>query len=131
VVVRHLLGRDGPEAQFHAVPRVTFTDPEVGAVGLTEEQAARDGRAVRTATVDLAESSRGWLHAVGNEGLVKLVAEGDVLVGATSVGPMGGEVLGLLTAAVHARIPLDVLRSMIYAYPTFHAAVRDALTKLS
>jgi pyruvate/2-oxoglutarate dehydrogenase complex dihydrolipoamide dehydrogenase (E3) component len=130
VVVRHLLGQGGAEAQFHAVPRVTFTDPEVGSVGLTEAQAREQGLDVRTGSVNLADSSRGWMHHVGNAGLVKLVADGDVLVGATSVGPMGGEVLGLLTTAIHARVPVTTLKTMIYPYPTFTGAVRDALSAL-
>jgi pyruvate/2-oxoglutarate dehydrogenase complex dihydrolipoamide dehydrogenase (E3) component len=99
-------------------------------VGLTEEQAREQGRDVRTATVDVAESSRGWLHHVGNEGLVKLVAEGDELVGATSVGPMGGEVLSMLTTAIHGRVPISTLKTMIYPYPTFSGAVRAALSQL-
>jgi pyruvate/2-oxoglutarate dehydrogenase complex dihydrolipoamide dehydrogenase (E3) component len=130
VVVRHILGKDGPEADHRAVPRVTYTDPEVGSVGLTEQQARDEGRDVRTATVDVAASSRGWLHHVGNEGLVKLVAEGDELLGATSVGPMGGEVLSMLTTAIHGRVPLSTLRTMIYPYPTFSGAVREALSQL-
>lgn len=61
------------------------------------------------------------------------MADGErgVLVGATAVGPSGGEVLGALTVAVHARVPLDTLRSMIYAYPTFHRGIEDALRSLS
>jgi pyruvate/2-oxoglutarate dehydrogenase complex dihydrolipoamide dehydrogenase (E3) component len=54
-----------------------------------------------------------------------------VLVGATSVGPCGGEVLSMLTTAVHAEVPTATLRSMIYAYPTFHRAVEAALDDLS
>lgn len=131
VVVRHLSGQPGAEAAFHAVPRVTFTDPEVGSVGLTEAQAKEQGRDVRTGSADLAQSSRGWMHHVGNEGLIKLVADGDVLVGASSVGPMGGEVLAMLTTAVHAQVPVSTLMTMIYAYPTFHGAVRDALSDLA
>ncbi len=52
------------------------------------------------------------------------------LVGATSAGPMGGEVLSMLTLAVHARVPVQRLREMIYAYPTFHRGVEDALRDL-
>ncbi|MCZ2404242.1 hypothetical protein IV498_13900 [Paenarthrobacter sp. Z7-10] len=44
--------------------------------------------------------------------------------------PAGGEVLSALTLAVHARIPVSVLRRMIYAYPTFHRAIEDALDRL-
>ena len=52
-------------------------------------------------------------------------------MGATSVGPVGGEVLGLLALAVHAEVPVDRLADMIYAYPTFHRAVQDAVRDLS
>ena len=70
-------------------------------------------------------SARGWIHK--GEGLVKLVEQDGVLVGATSMGPMGGEVLAVLTLAVHARVPVTTLKSMIYAYPTFHRAIDSAL----
>jgi pyruvate/2-oxoglutarate dehydrogenase complex dihydrolipoamide dehydrogenase (E3) component len=49
-----------------------------------------------------------------------------VLVGATSAGPAGGEVLGALAVAVHAEVPTERLRQMMYAYPTFHRAIEDA-----
>ena len=58
-------------------------------------------------------------------------ADRGVLVGATSMGPAGGEVLGALTLAVHAQVPLGTLRSMIYSYPTFHRGIEDALRDLS
>ena len=51
-------------------------------------------------------------------------------MGASSVGPHGGETLGLLTLAVHAEVPVDRLRWMIYAYPTFHRGIEDALRDL-
>ncbi|MHA6760531.1 dihydrolipoyl dehydrogenase family protein [Streptacidiphilus sp. PAMC 29251] len=130
VAARGILGQGGRAAQYHAVPRVTFTDPEIGAVGRTEAQARADGPGVRTSVVDLAASSRGFVHGAGNDGFVKLVAAGGVLVGATAAGPSGGEVLGLLTLAVQARMPLEELRATIWAYPTFHRAVGDALKDL-
>jgi pyruvate/2-oxoglutarate dehydrogenase complex dihydrolipoamide dehydrogenase (E3) component len=130
VAVRGILGEGGPAADYRAVPRVTFTDPEVGSVGTTEERAREAGHDVRTALVDLTETSRGWIHKVGNQGLVKLVVVDDQLVGATSVGPRGGEVLAMLTTAIHGRVPVSVLGSQVFAYPTFAAAVRDALSEL-
>jgi pyruvate/2-oxoglutarate dehydrogenase complex dihydrolipoamide dehydrogenase (E3) component len=57
-------------------------------------------------------------------------ADRGVLVGATSAGPWGGEVLGLLTLAVHAAVPTNELRHMIYAYPTFHRAIENAVKDL-
>ena len=123
---------DGPIADYRAIPRVTFTDPEVGAVGMSEAAARDAGIDVRTALVEVPSSARGWLHANGNDGFVKLVADRSrgVLVGATSAGPHGGEVLGLLTLAIHEEVPIERLRSMVYAYPTFHRGVEDALHRL-
>ena len=132
IAVRDLLSQDGFTADYRAVSRVTFTDPEIGSVGLTEQQARDAGMDVRVGHADLAASSRGWIHDVGNDGLLKLVADAErgVLVGATSAGPSGGEVLAMLTLAVHAQVPLEQLASMHYAYPTFHRAVDVAVTSL-
>jgi pyruvate/2-oxoglutarate dehydrogenase complex dihydrolipoamide dehydrogenase (E3) component len=131
IAVRDILGQEGPAAQYHAVPHVTFTDPEVGSVGMTEKRARDAGLNVRVGSTDLAASSRGWIAKA--EGLVKLVEDADrgVLVGATAVGPAGGEIVSMLTTAVHAEVPTATLRSMIYAYPTLHRAVEDALGKLA
>ncbi|MBV9661392.1 MAG: NAD(P)/FAD-dependent oxidoreductase [Acidimicrobiales bacterium] len=133
IAAADILGRPHEPADYRALPRVTFTDPEVGAVGMTESQARQAHIAVRTASTPLPSSTRGWIHKVGNDGLIKLVADTDrgVLVGATSMGPAGGEVLGALAVAVHAAVPVEVLARMIYAYPTFHRAIEDALNKLS
>ena len=123
--VADILGNPLPEADYRALPRVTFTDPEIGSVGLTEAQARAGGGDVTVLSESIAASARGWIHR--GEGFVKLVAADGVLVGATSMGPMGGEVLGLLALAVHAQVPLETLRTMIFAYPTFHRAVDSAL----
>lgn len=130
IAAEDILGRDVPAADYSAMPRAVFTDPEVGATGSTEARAREDGVRVRTAVGGL--STRGFLHGAGGDGLIKLVADADrgVLVGATAVGPTGAEVLGLLTLAVHERVPLTRLHRMIYAFPAFHRAVRDAVGEL-
>jgi pyruvate/2-oxoglutarate dehydrogenase complex dihydrolipoamide dehydrogenase (E3) component len=132
VAVGHILGAPIEPLNLDALSAVTFTDPEVGAVGVTEAEARDAGVNVRTAFKPVGHTARGWLHQTGNEGFIKLVvdADRDVLVGATSVGPHGGEVLGLLALAVHAAIPIPTLRSMIYAYPTFHMGIEDTLKEL-
>ena len=133
IAVRNILGEEGPAADYRAVPRVTFTDPEIGSVGLTEAQARDAGLDVAVGLAQVPSSARGWIHKAGNEGIIKLVADAErgVLVGATSAGPTGGEVLSALAVAVHAQVPVDTLRHMIYAYPTFHRAIEDALRQLS
>ncbi|TDD65782.1 NAD(P)/FAD-dependent oxidoreductase [Jiangella aurantiaca] len=132
IVTRDILGQDGPPADYRALPRVTFMDPEIGAVGLTEAQARDQGLDVRTGSTQVPSTSRGWIHKAGNDGFIKLVADAGegVLVGATSAGPTGGEVLGALAVAVHGRVPVERLRHMIYAYPTIHRGIQDALREL-
>lgn len=132
IATRDILGEDGPGADYRALPRVTFTDPEVGAVGMTEQQAREAGLRVRTGCADLPSSSRGYVHAEGNDGFIKVVEDVDrgVLVGATSTGPYGGEILGALAVAVRAEVPVATLRHSMWAYPTFHRAIESALTKL-
>ncbi|PRX92152.1 dihydrolipoyl dehydrogenase family protein [Allonocardiopsis opalescens] len=132
IVGDDILGLPVHEAEYHGLPRVTFTDPEIGAAGVTEHQARERGLRVATGYSALPSSSRGFIHKAGNEGFIKLVADADagVLVGATSAGPSGGEVLSGLAVAVHARVPLERLATMMYAYPTFHRAIEDALNHL-
>jgi len=132
IVIADILGRPHDTGDYRAVPRVTFTDPEVASVGLSETAARNAGVNVGIGLAKTPSSARGWIHKVGNEGFVKVVADLDanVLVGATAMGPCGGEVLAMLTLAVHARTPITQLRSMIYAYPTFHRGVEDALRDL-
>jgi len=133
IATADILGKPGPGTSDRAKPRVTFTDPEVGGVGLTERQARDEGIDVRVGVSQIPSSARGWIHKVGNEGFIKLVEDRGrgVLVGATSMGPDGGEVLSMLTLAIHAEVPCEHLRHMIYAYPTFHRAVEDALSDLA
>lgn len=127
-LVRGLLDPSSPGEDLRAVPRVTYTDPEVAAVGRTLAQAREDGLDVAEASADL--GARGWLDE--HPGWIRLVADRrrGVLVGATVVGPTAGEVLSVLVLAVHAEVPLTTLRSMVYAYPSWHRAVEDVLKEL-
>jgi len=128
VAIRDILGQDGPWADYRAVPRVTFTSPEVASVGMSE-QAARDaGLDIAVATGDL--GARGWLAK--ETGLVKIVADKKrgVLVGGCVVGETGGEVLSMLEVAVHAEIPVSTLRTMHFAYPTYHRSLEHVLNEL-
>lgn len=132
IALNDILGRDDEKADYRALPRVTFTDPEVGSVGLTEREARERGINVRVGMASVPKTARGWIHKAGNDGFIKLIEDADrgVLAGATSVGPVGGEVLAMFVVAVHAEVPVSALRSMITAYPTFHRGIEDALRTL-
>ncbi len=134
IAAADILGEEDAEtADYRATPRVTFTDPEIGSVGLSEAAARGRGLTVRVGVSEIPSSSRGFIHKLGNDGFIKVVEDADrgVLVGATAAGPAGGEILGALVVAVHAEVPTKLLRQMIYAYPTFHRAIEDALNKLA
>lgn len=132
IVIAELLGRPGPAADYRALPRVTFTDPEIGAVGLTEAQARNQGIRVRSGFSPLSASTRGYIHGPGNDGFIKLVedAERGVLLGGSTAGPSGGEMVSMLCVAVAMEVPTERLRHMIWAYPTFHRGIEGALQAL-
>jgi pyruvate/2-oxoglutarate dehydrogenase complex dihydrolipoamide dehydrogenase (E3) component len=132
IAIDDILGKPGPGADYRAKPRVTFTDPEVGATGLTEEQAKNKGINVRTGIQKASVTSRGWIHGPGNDGFIKVVEDADrgVLVGATTMGPRGGDLLGIFELAIKMQIPSDELRHLIYAYPTFYRGTGEAVRKL-
>jgi pyruvate/2-oxoglutarate dehydrogenase complex dihydrolipoamide dehydrogenase (E3) component len=133
VLIAHLLGRPNLFGGYHGLAWTSFTDPEIGRVGLSESQARERGLRVRTGYATIASSTRGWIHGPGNDGFILLVEDVDrgVLVGATVMSPYGGEILGALTAAVHAEIPTTTLTTMHYVYPTLHRGILGALDDLN
>ena len=119
------------------VPRVTFTDPEIAAVGLTEEQARKVHKKVRVWRLPLTEvdraitmgqtegflkviTARGWQSKFGLAG-----ALGDEIVGACLVGPGAGDLLMPLVVAMKARLPIGLVAWNMQAYPTMSLGVRQ------
>lgn len=131
VVARRIRGEDA-RADHTAVPRVTFTDPEVASVGLSEATARERGLDVVIATADTAETARGYIHDF-HGGMMKLVADRKrgVLVGATLVSPRAGEILGELVLAVKAGTPVRVLADVIHPFPTFNRVLGASLSELA
>lgn len=103
-----------------AIPRVVFTDPHVAAVGLTEEQAIREGLDVRTIRYDLGHTAGASTLGQGIRGTSQLVVDAarDVIVGATFVGPGAGELLHAATIAIVGEIDLNTLWHAIPSFPT-------------
>jgi pyruvate/2-oxoglutarate dehydrogenase complex dihydrolipoamide dehydrogenase (E3) component len=128
IIAADILGEEHPPARYDAVPRAVFTDPEVGAVGMTEAAAQAAGLDVLVAVKRVPYTFRGWLHRAG-DGVIKLVTDRQtgVLLGATVAAPRGGEMLGMLSLAVHTHRTIADLRSMIYAFPTFYGGIGEAV----
>jgi pyruvate/2-oxoglutarate dehydrogenase complex dihydrolipoamide dehydrogenase (E3) component len=131
IVSRRLRGEDA-RADHTAVPRVTFTDPEIASVGLSEAGARDKGIDVVVASADPAEAARGYIHDF-HSGMLKLVGDRQrgVLVGATIVSPRAGEILGELILAVKVGTPLRLLADVIHPYPAFNRVLGASLGELA
>ena len=131
VIARRLRGEDA-RADHTAVPRVTFTDPEVASVGLSEAVAIELGLDVVVAGADPAEAARGYIHDF-HGGALKLVADRKrgVLVGATMVTPRAGEILGELVLAVKLGTPVRDLADVIHPFPAFNRVLGAVLGELN
>jgi dihydrolipoamide dehydrogenase len=124
IAAANILGRDRT-ANYDAVPRVVFTDPQAAAVG------EPDGPL--TATVPLSEVPRTATYTrayADSPGFMTLVSDGERLTGAYALGPEAGEWLQQATVAIRAHVPLDVMEDVIQPFPTFSEIFLHALTEL-
>jgi pyruvate/2-oxoglutarate dehydrogenase complex dihydrolipoamide dehydrogenase (E3) component len=124
VAAANILG-EAVEADYAAVPRVIFTDPQIAAVG--------EERGPLMATVSLAEVPRTATYTrayAERPGFLTLVSDGEVITGAHAVGPEAGEWLQQATLAIRARVPLAVLLDTIQPFPTFSEAFLFALLEI-
>jgi pyruvate/2-oxoglutarate dehydrogenase complex dihydrolipoamide dehydrogenase (E3) component len=131
VIARRLRGMD-VTADHTAVPRVTFTDPEIASVGLSEAAARAKGIDLVIASADPAESARGYIHDF-HRGALKLVADRGrgVLIGATLVTPRAGEIIGELVLAIKLGTPLKTLADVIHPFPAFNRVLGASLEELA
>ncbi len=131
IVARRLRGED-VRADHLAVPRVTYTDPEVASVGVSEQAARERGVDAVAVTTDPGEAARGYIHDF-HGGALKLVADRarGVLVGATVVSPRAGEVLGELILAIKTGTPVRTLADVIHPYPAFNRVLGAAFEELA
>jgi pyruvate/2-oxoglutarate dehydrogenase complex dihydrolipoamide dehydrogenase (E3) component len=111
---------------------VTYTDPEIASVGLSEAAARAKGIDVVVVHADPAETARGYIHDF-HGGAVKLVADRErgVLIGATLVTPRAGEIVGELVLAIKLRIPLKTLADVIHPFPAFNRVLGRSLHELA
>ena len=113
------------EANYDAVPRVVFTDPQAASVGET------DGPVTATAQLSEVPRTSTYTRAYDTKpGFMTLVSNGERLIGAYALGPEAGEWLQQATVAIRARVPLDVMNDVIQPFPTFSEVFLHALTEL-
>lgn len=118
IIARNLLG-EKLKVDHRVIPRGTFCDPEVGSVGMTESEAREKGLEVLTASMPYG-GGRGDIVS-DPKGLIKVTVDGKTrqIVGASIIGRYGAEFAHFIALAMHAKIPVDALDSMVYAFPTY------------
>ena len=125
VVASNILGQPR-EANYEAVPRVVFTDPQAASVG------AADARIAATAHIAHVAKTATYTRAYEkSNGFMTLLSDGERLTGAYALGPEAGEWLQQATLAIRARVPLDVLLDTIQPFPTFSEIYLGALKALT
>jgi dihydrolipoamide dehydrogenase len=132
VVIDDICGRSR-RADYTAIPRVVFCDPEVAAVGMTAEQARAAGLDVATSHVKLGEAiARPHTYETDARGELAVVADAaeKVLVGAWAVSPLAGEWIHYAALAIKARIPIAVLRDTVPQFPTYTEGYLEVLNAL-
>ena len=124
IVAANILG-EPREANYEAVPRVVFTDPQAASVGTAAAIFSA------TARVSAVAKTAAYTRASDNSnGFMTLLSDGERLTGAYALGPEAGEWLQQATLAIRARVPLQVLRDTIQPFPTFSEIYLDALKAL-
>lgn len=118
-------------ADHRAIPRVTFTDPEIASVGLSEAQARDRLGEIRVATRDIGSTARGYIHGEPG-GLIKLVADPrrEQLAGAMIAGPRAGEIISELSLAILAEVPLSSMAGLMHPFPTFARGLQGMFSDL-
>jgi pyruvate/2-oxoglutarate dehydrogenase complex dihydrolipoamide dehydrogenase (E3) component len=134
VAAGDILGKDS-RADYRALPRVVFCDPQVAAAGITEDQAREKGIEFATGRADIGGVARTSTYTRDYEnlpGFLTLLADTkrSVLVGAYAVGPEAGEWLQQATLAIRAEVPLAILRDTVQPFPTFSEIFVNALGHL-
>jgi dihydrolipoamide dehydrogenase len=124
VVAANIVGDLRP-ANFEAVPRVTYTDPQAASVGAPEAEFSG------TAAVSEVPKTATYTHAYAeSNGFLTLLSDGERLTGAYALGPEAGEWMQQATLAIRAHVPLEVLSDTIQPFPSFSGIYWTALTEL-
>jgi dihydrolipoamide dehydrogenase len=122
VVAANIAGESRP-ANYEAVPRVTYTDPQAAAVGALEAEYSA------TAAVSEVPKTATYTHAYAeSNGFLTLLSDGERLTGAYALGPEAGEWMQQATLAVRAHVPVEVLSDTIQPFPSF-SGIYDAAVK--
>jgi len=128
-IVDHIV--NGTAVHLHPLPAAIFTFPEVATVGITQEQAAKDGLQIKIGRFPYAAGSRA--NAIDEKtGLVKIIADPEnTILGAHIIGAEAGELLPLLTYAVTRKLKCDEFKDLVFIHPTLSENLWEAMGEIA
>ena len=129
IAARNAMKKGTERMNLRVVPKVTFTDPEVASVGLTEAAAKKGGRKIRTGFARLIDAEKAQIDGI-EHGHVKCVADAKTgeLLGCHIVAENAGDMIHEAVAMMAARTPVRVVAKAMHAYPTLSELMRSALS---
>jgi len=131
LAANNLLHKQKIAADYRAIPRVIFLNPEVASVGLSEDECIKHDMRIRKAVAPIAIIGRANASNV-ERGFVKVITDNKgILIGASIVSPHAGEVIHELTLAIQMRMSAQDVATTIHAFPTWSEAVRIACSKVA
>ena len=128
VAVKHILGKED-RMEYHAVPSVIYTSPEIASVGETEESAAAKGIVCRTTKLPMVYAGRYVAETERTDGFIKLVVDEkrERIIGAHLFGLYASEIVTTLGLMIENEIPLSQLKRMIFPHPTVSEIIREVI----
>ncbi|GAB3906863.1 mercuric reductase [Larkinella knui] len=132
IVRQNLLENGQASLAGRLVPYTVFTDPQLGRIGLSEQEARRQGKNIKIATLPMTSVARA--QQMGQtRGLMKVVidAQTDQLLGAAILGAEGGEIMTVVQIAMMGQLPFQRIRDAIFAHPTLAESLNNLLTKIT
>lgn len=131
-ILRANLLHGGNQTTAHRlVPNTTFTDPQLGRVGLSEREARAQGKKIRVARLPMTSVARA-IEVDETRGFMKAVvdAETDQILGCAILGLEGGEVMAVIQMAMMGHLPYTVLKDGVFAHPTLAESLNNLFTTL-
>ncbi len=131
VILENLVEKADVSIEGRPVPYCMFTDPQLGRIGLTENEAKKKGLNIQVATLSMENVARA-IETGETKGIMKAVVDADTkqILGAAIIGEQGGEIMSILQMAMAGKIGYDIIRKMIFAHPLYAESLNNLFIKL-
>ena len=131
-VAVNVICREKDRMRYHAIPWVVYMSPELSGVGLTEDQARKEGRAVKVSSLQMRANGRFLAEHGSEKGMCKMIVDADsgVLLGVTLMGGVNSEIIYGAAAMIEAEFRVKDIQEVIFPHPTVSEIMRDAVMEL-